>query len=205
MLPKNYNSIHGWCTAEKSLTTMNLILENQAKTCLELGVFGGRSLVAIAIAAKKVSPTSKVIGVDAWTAQASLEGTNDKANDDWWSKVDYNDMYAYTKKIMIENGVDSVVELWKCKSNECVDRFEDKSLDLLHQDSNHSEEISCEEVELFWNKVKVGGHWIFDDANWPTTQEAQKRLVSKGYEETYVSLQNASQNEWKIFKRVLQQ
>jgi cephalosporin hydroxylase len=199
MLPSNFDSIRGWCTKEKALTLMNLVYQSSPKLSLELGVFGGRSLVVIAIAAKKVNPLSKVIGVDAWTSQASLEGTNDKANDDWWSKIDYDDMYAYTKKIMIENEVDSVVDLWKCKSNECVNRFEDTSIDLLHQDSNHSEEISCEEVELFWNKVKVGGHWIFDDANWPTTQEAQKRLVSKGYEEIYAS----SQNEWKIFKRIL--
>lgn len=197
MLPKNYESIRGWCTAEKALTVMNLIINSKSTMCVELGVFGGKSLIAIAIAAKQVSQSSKVIGIDAWTAQASLEGKNDKANDEWWEKIDYNDMYIYTKNLMVSNNVDSIVELWKCKSKDAVTKFEDQTIDVLHQDSNHSEEISCEEVELYYNKLKIGGYWIFDDANWPTTQKAQKLLISKGYEQIHAS----TNNEWKIFKR----
>lgn len=195
MLPKNYESIHGWCTREKALTLMNLVLESKPNLCVELGVFGGKSLLPIALSAKRFH--SKVIGIDAWTAQASLEGTNSDANDKWWSNIDYNQMFEYTRNLMVQNNVDSIVELWKCKSNECVEKFENNSIDILHQDSNHSEEISCEEVELYWNKVKSGGYWIFDDTNWETTQKAQTLLLSKGYEEVYSTPDNA----WKVFKK----
>jgi cephalosporin hydroxylase len=198
MLPKDYDTIHGWCTREKAVTMMNIVFQSKPSLTVELGVFGGKSLLALALASKQVNPTSKVIGIDAWTAQASLEGTNAKENDDWWSKVDYPGMYEYTKNLMNQNSVGSIVDLWKCKSNECINKFEDNSIDILHQDSNHSEEISCEEVELYWNKLKTGGHWIFDDTNWATTQEAQKLLVTKGFEEIY----SASNNEWKIFKKM---
>jgi len=195
MLPSNYDSIHGWCTREKALTLMNLVLQLKPSLCVELGVFGGKSLLPIALAAKTFN--SRVIGIDAWTAQASLEGTNSKENDDWWSKIDYNNMYQYTMNIMVENQVQ--VDLWKAKSNEVVEKFEDSCIDLLHQDSNHSEEISCEEVELYCNKVRVGGYWVFDDTNWQTTQKAQSLLLTKGYEEFY----SAPNNEWKVFKKIL--
>lgn len=195
MLPSNYESIHGWCTREKANKLIELVNEVKPSLCVELGVFGGRSLLPIALAAKSFN--SRVIGIDAWTAQASLEGTNSKENDDWWSKIDYNNMYQYTINIMVENQVQ--VDLWKAKSNEVVGKFEDSCIDLLHQDSNHSEEISCEEVELYCNKVRVGGYWVFDDTNWQTTQKAQQLLLTKGYEETY----SAPNNEWKVFKKIL--
>ena len=197
MLPKNYGMITGWCTYEKAYALMNLVHESHAKLSVELGVFGGRSLVAIGIAAKKVDPSSKVIGIDPWQAEASLEGTNDKANDDWWASVNYDEIYTYAKNLMIDNKVDSVVELWRCKSRDTVSKFEDHSIDVLHQDSNHSEEISCEEVELYWNKVRPGGFWVFDDTDWPTTKKAQDLLVSKGYRVLEVS----SDNKWTVFKR----
>jgi hypothetical protein len=195
MLPKNYDSIHGWCTKEKANKLIELVDELKPSVCVELGVFGGKSLLPIAIAAKKFN--SKVIGIDAWEAQASLEGTNDKANDEWWSKINYDEIYSYTKNLMVQNNVDSIVELWRCKSADVHDKFEDNSIDILHQDSNHSEEISCEEVELYYNKVKIGGFWIFDDTDWSTTKKAQCLLLSKGYEEYYTQ----PENKWKVFKR----
>ncbi len=197
MLPANYNTIHGWCTYEKATKLMDLVYKSNAKLSVELGVFGGRSLLPIAIASKKLDPTSKVIGIDAWTSQASLEGKNDKANDDWWSKINYDEMYNYTVDLMIQNNVYSVIELWKCTSREAVSKFKDESIDILHQDSNHSEEISCEEVELYWNKIKPGCFWIFDDTDWPTTQKAQCILLTKGY----TVFEIGPNKKWTVFQR----
>lgn len=197
MLPSNYESIHGWCTLEKAGTLMGLIYDCNSKLAVELGVFGGRSLLAIGIASKKINPNSEVIGIDAWESQASLEGSNAKANDDWWANINYDEFYEYSKKLMITNNVDSVVKLWKCKSRDVASKFEDGSIDLLHQDSNHSEEISCEEVELYWNKVRVGGYWVFDDIDWPTTKKAQDLLLTKGYS----LLKVGSDNKWAVFIR----
>jgi predicted O-methyltransferase YrrM len=192
MLPSNYEQIHGWCTREKANKIMSIIADTKPSLCVELGVFGGRSLLAIGLAAKN----ARVIGVDAWSKPASLEGTNDKANEEWWSKLDYNSMYAYTVNLMKSNRLS--VELWRNKSNEVSGRFQDESIGFLHQDSNHSEEITCEEVELYWNKVRKGGIWVFDDINWPTTKKAQVLLLEKGYEEIYAP----EGREWAVFRRL---
>ena len=198
MLPSNYNFIHGWCTHEKANTLMDLVYKINAALCVELGVFGGRSLLPLALASKKINTSAKVIGIDAWEAQASLEGTNDKANNDWWSNINYTEMQEYTQNLMIANNVDSIVELWKCKSRDCASKFEDTSIDILHQDSNHSEEISCEEVELYHNKVRIGGFWVFDDTDWTTTKKAQNILLTKGYQVFKVG----SDTKWIVFQRV---
>lgn len=190
-LPNDYESIHGWCTREKAYK-MSEYINSDTSLCVELGVWGGRSLLAIALAASK---NATIIGIDAWSPQASLEGINDKANNDWWEKVDYDFMFNYAKKLMIQNNV-SNVQLWKNTTLSVVDKFENESIDFLHQDSNHSEEVSCAEVEAYYNKVKRGGIWVFDDTNWETTQKAQAMLISKGYTELYNS------GEWKIYQRI---
>lgn len=196
-LPEDYKDIHGWCSIEKANKMMEVVTKCNPKLILELGVFGGRSLLALAIASKNVNNTSKVIGVDAWNKLSALEGINDNANNEWWSKIDYDMMYNYTIELMKKHNVDNIVELWKSKSCDVANKFLINSIDIIHQDSNHSEETSTNEVELYWDKVIPGGYWIFDDTNWETTQRAQHLLESKGYTEIYA----ADKNEWKIYER----
>lgn len=196
MLPSNYTSIHGWCTIEKANKLMEVVMSSDPTLSVELGVFGGRSLLPIAIMSKYMNPKSRVIGIDAWSTQASLEGINSKENEEWWSEINYADIFEYTKTLMATNNVDDIVELWKDTSKNVASKFEDNSIDFLHQDSNHSEEVTCEEVELYWNKVKEGGYWVFDDTNWPTTKKAQDLLLLKGYTEDY-----SHNGEWKIYLR----
>lgn len=196
MLPLNYEQLHGWCTVEKANKLMDIIKELKPSLCVELGVFAGRSLLPIALAAQQVDPNARVIGIDAWSTDAAIEGTNDTRNADWWKTIDYANIRQYAEKVMWTNNVR--VGLWTTRSADAASRFEDNSIDFLHQDSNHSEEVTCEEVELYWNKVRKGGLWAFDDTNWPTTQKAQPLLLSKGYAEIY---REPKEGAWKIYVR----
>ena len=102
-------------------------------------------------------------------------------------------MYNYTYNLFKEN---EAVSLRREKSEEAVLFFSNDSLDFIHQDSNHSEKISCDEVERWLPKLKVGGFWIADDTNWDTTRVAQQRLTMNGCEEIYDS------GSWKIYKKI---
>ena len=189
-MDSDYESMHGWCTRAKAQKMMEYITP-ATRLCVEFGVWGGKSLLPVALAAHK---DATIIGIDAWSIEASLDGVNDKANEDWWSKINYDEMFEYTKNIMLKYNVPHV-QLWRTKSILVVDKFQDESIDFLHQDSNHSEKVSCSEVEAYWNKVKHGGIWVFDDTDWSTTRPAQEMLESKGYS----VLHDATQ--WKIFVR----
>jgi hypothetical protein len=184
-----YEKIEGWCTKEKAYKMASLISSNDL--CVELGVWGGRSLLPICF-----MTDNKVYGIDAWMKDASLEGTNDEANNEWWSKINYEDMYNYTKKILLKYNCNNA-RLYRSRSRDVVNFFQDETIDFLHQDSNHSEEISCEEVELYHKKIKKDGIWVFDDTNWNTTIKAQNLLLSYGFIEIYDS------GEWKIYKKIL--
>ena len=199
LLPNNYESLHGWCTKDKALKTMEMV-NYKTKLIVEIGVFAGKSLLPLALKLKSLNNNGRVIGIDPWTAEASLEGTNSSENDDWWSKLDYEFFYKYTKDLLKENNVDSIVELIRDKGENCAHKFPDNSISILHIDGNHSEETSTKDVIMWHQKIHEDGYIIFDDSQWSTTQKAQQLLIEKGFKEIHVSSEKDDQ-EWKIFKK----
>src|ERR1700730_11515979 len=55
----------GWCSEEKALNFVDLILTAKPKVCVEIGVFGGASLIPTAFALKHLKE-GIVIGIDPW-------------------------------------------------------------------------------------------------------------------------------------------
>lgn len=192
-------SIEGWCAVEKAMYMVDLVEKNNLDSYLELGVYCGRSLLPVALAMKCLHERPTIIGVDAWNLKSTLQGVPDKTDslrDDWWSRIDHNGLYLYTINILRKYGLERDVQLYRTPSADYV-RFVDKdSLSMLHQDGNHSTEVSCQEVELYHDKVKVGGFWIFDDTNWESTKPAQNKLESYGYSCVYDA------NGWKAYQRL---
>ncbi len=47
---------------------------------------------------------------------------------------------------------------------------------MLHIDGNHSEEVSCADVNLWLPLVVKGGHIWMDDIHWESTKKAQAIL-----------------------------
>jgi hypothetical protein len=191
----NVPTLHGWCTVEKAIDLYNLVLEHEAPLCVELGVFAGRSLLPIAMAATAKNGTA--VGIDAWSKEACEQGVNDIANTEWWNNIDYDFFYNYTLKVLSDADVSNTTQLVRSKSADVASHYASKSINVLHQDSNHSEEVTVEEVILWFDKVKIGGHWVFDDTDWPTTQKAQALLLEKGYEIIFTE----KERKYKIFLR----
>ena len=85
-------SLPGWCTPEKAQRLFDLVIESNAQFTCELGVFGGRSFIPLALAHKQKG-TGFALGIDAWKKEVSLEGTNSLENNEYWSKIDYTEIY----------------------------------------------------------------------------------------------------------------
>lgn len=185
--------ISGWCSNEKAARMARLT--SGARLCVELGVFGGRGLVAMALMLRAQGAGS-AHGIDPYTADAALEGTNHKANDEWWSSVDLEHVLRGARLTLKRERLDAYAQIIRERSQDVVERYADGSIDVLHQDSNHSEEVSCAEVMLWGPKIRVGGYWIFDDTDWPTTKKAQDLLLESGF----VELDDHS--KWKVYRKV---
>lgn len=193
IIERELPGLPGWCTPEKGKRMAELARE--AYFIVELGVFGGRSLVAMALALRDSSNDfSRVDGIDPYTPAAALEGTNDPANDEWWTHLDYEAVARAAQESLYRLELMPYARLVRMRSLDVVDFYIDGTLDLLHQDSNHSEEVSCEEVTRWTPKIRPGGYWVFDDTNWESTNKAQRELTALGF------LELEDHGSWKIYQ-----
>ena len=172
-------SLPGWCTEQKARRLVELIVNEKPKVCVELGVFGGRSLLPIALALQ-FNGEGHIDGFDPYTKEAALEGMNDAANTTYWSRMPYAEIHKTAVNALTIEGVQDFAKITKVKSCDVVNTYADGTIDFLHQDSNHSEEISVSEVRAWLPKLRTGGLWVFDDTDWVTTQTAQFLLREAG-------------------------
>lgn len=182
MLPKSIFNMHGWCTEEKANILYNLIVETRPDLVVELGVFGGRSFVPMALAIKN-NDKGICIGIDPWKKHEST--TNYDPSDPnyiWWNSLNHDDIYNSFKSALIQYDIENVSRYIRKTSMDAISLFEDESIDILHQDGNHSERCSTDEVLAYVPKLKKGGYWIMDDADWETTKLAQLTIVNMGFE-----------------------
>lgn len=169
----------GWCSIEKSFHLYNLVLESNSQCSLELGCFYGKSFLPLAFAhAYKGSGTA--IGTDAFNNIAPLEGNNDERNSQWWSEINFDQAYQFVIDSMSKYDLNHFTQIIKARSEDVANFFEDYSIDILHQDSNHSSEVILKELELFIPKLKPHGFWCCDDVNWSEAQDGYKKLPDYG-------------------------
>lgn len=172
--------LHGWTTPAKGLRLAQLVLQRRAACTVEIGVFGGRGTLSLALA-HQLQRFGVVTAIDPWKAQNSLEGANSLANDEWWANLDYGEILNGYLSAIQQHSLGPYIDTRRNSSAQCVHQFSNHSIDIMHQDGNHSEEISCNEVELWSSKIKPQGYWVSDDTNWPTIQKSLKLLETKGF------------------------
>lgn len=158
-------TIQGWCTIEKAAKLIELIVSNKLETCVEIGVFGGSSLVPQAMAIR-YNGGGLVYGIDPWENNSALEEMVHPDHRKWWSELNYNTIYNDCVKNLEKQKLSKYCKLMRAKSEDVVNEFKDESIDLLHIDGNHSEVLSYKDATLYLPKVKKNGYIMFDDIWW---------------------------------------
>jgi len=187
-------SLHGWTSVDKGARLAELVVLARAPLSVELGVFGGRGTISLAIGHEAIG-TGEVLAVDPWKREASLEGVNAPENDAWWAALDHEAIYRSFVDALRASGTERWCRVLRERSADAVRRVADGSVAVLHQDSNHSEAVSCDEVERWTPKLARDGYWIADDTDWATTQRAQRRLHELGFGVV------EDHAQWKVYRR----
>lgn len=167
--------LEGWCSQEKASELAMLVATTSPSLCVEIGVFGGRSLAAMALACVR-NGRGRVVGIDPWSKDRSLEHVQEQGNLDWWGKLDHERIYRGCVKMIEDEHLDGVCELRRMSASEAAPAFKEGSIDILHIDGNHSETQSVADVRNYLPKVKAGGYIWFDDIDWPSTAKALELL-----------------------------
>lgn len=164
----------GWTEESRCIEMAQLILDHRPRIVVEIGVFGGRTLISQGLAMKEAN-CGRVYGLDPWRTQDAVEDEN-KDNAEWWSKVDMEEFHRKTMGHIWRLGLDEWVSVIRSPAQFVASLFHDGDIGIIYIDGNHSEKASCRDVNLWLPKVVSGGHVWFDDAGWPSTQAALRLL-----------------------------
>lgn len=191
-----------WCSVEKAATMASMILALRPKVVVELGVWMGGSAIPMAIALRYLS-TGQLIAVDAWSAEASVEG---QAGEDakWWGEK------------MGRDGHDQAFKMFKARlekhrigSDRCIvvrKRTDQASvppqIDVLHHDANHGPQVIAD-IRRWIPAVRVGGICVIDDIDWPGghVRRARDLAIESGFVELYQA-RTATTRPWSVLQRV---
>lgn len=180
-LKATINTLPGWCTPEKATRLSDLIVERVPKLAVEIGIFGGRSLLAMALTMKECN-FGVCYGVDPWTVGAAIEGEVGPENEDWWkNKVDLEDVYRTFIRSVLQYDVSYQCRWIRGKSDDVAGMFQEKSIQLFHLDGNHSELVSCRDVEMWHSKLTEDAVWVLDDTDWATQAKAIRNIEALGF------------------------
>ncbi len=160
----------GWTTPERGCEMAEHIIDTKAQICVDIGVFAGRSTIAMGFAARELVK-SHVYGIDPWKIDSAVEGDNVEENAKWWKeRANLEQMHYQTMHMIWSHRLDRWVTIIRNGSQYVHQLF--PVIDFLNIDGAHSELASCRDVELYLPRLRSGGYVMFDDSDWGSTQKA---------------------------------
>lgn len=197
----NTPKIAGWATVNKALTLASIVIAFRPKIIVEIGVFGGRSLLPMALACKEINHGT-VIGIDPYDRAASIESET-KDNAEWWGRVDHEEVFRQFNKSVIHFGVDKFVTLLRKRSDD-VDPGQ-WTIDLFHCDGSHTDQAVMDVVR-YSPRVPVGGIVVMDDCSWTSggVERAVNSLLATGFTELYRFRNETPEgiDDWAVFQKL---
>ena len=171
--------IIGWCSPEKALNFIDLVLEVKPQAYVEIGVFGGSSLFPVASTLKFLNQ-GVIYAIDPWNMTENLRHFDpalDPANFTWWKALNYDSIYNSYQKMLKRYEIQDYCITLKMTSEAAVTRIE--NIDILYIDGGHSEGAFLTDVSLYLPKVRSGGYIWMNDTLWEQAQLAIELLLEE--------------------------
>ncbi len=174
-------NMDGWCSVEKGKVLAMIVLAMKPSLCVEIGVWGGRSALPVALALKQ-NNSGKLVAIDAWSPKASVEGYDEK-NADWWREQNHEIIYQKFLDLIHKNNVANFVSVARMKSD---DYDLSKEIQYLHIDGQHTIQ-ALTDVERYAVKVSKHGICVMDDILWDGggVIKAVEKLKEFGFQELF--------------------
>ena len=166
LILEDVKSLQGWCSPQKALLLYSLVREHKPAKVVEIGIYGGRSIVPIA-AALKDNAAGEVWGIETWSGSAATAYRTGIANDFWWMNIDFTKIKGDFLDFVLRHDLHDTIRVIEAPSDRCGGLFD--RIDMLHIDGNHSMYGAAQDVVNFVSKVPAGGIVVYDDINWPST------------------------------------
>ena len=174
---KTLSTLEGWCSKEKAMYLIDLVVENKPSVCVDIGTFGGSSLFPVASALKFVGQ-GVVIGIDPWDKLECIkhfDPIENKTDIQWWGALNLNNIHSSYLNMLRRFKLEPFCITIKATSEKAA--AEITTIDLLHIDGNHAELLMRRDVELYLPKVSSGGYILLNDSLWASAQPAIEMLT----------------------------
>lgn len=155
--------LEGWCWLEKAERMLSIALDEKAKVMVEVGVYGGRSLIPLIVAAK--ANGGYVWGIDAWSNAVATTVPYGEDHNSFWANDDMGRVKDKLFKFLGEHKLSGHVAIVEATGEQALHLFQDKSIDLLHVDASHSILDEARDVSSYLMKLREGGILIIDDTD----------------------------------------
>jgi len=151
----------GWCSAEAGKLFAACAMALRPAVCVEVGVWGGRSAIPVALALKEIG-RGTLLAIDPWAASESIKGQT-KEDGDWWKNQEMHDqVFERFMKTVYHFGVQNCVQVIRKKSD---DVKVPEEISFLNLDGNHRDQALVD-IKRFTPHVRVGGLVHLDDIGW---------------------------------------
>src|SRR6266446_4600898 len=115
--------LEGWLTPERGCEMAELILEHKPEVLVEIGVFGGRSLIACAMSLRE-NNFGKIYGIDSWRVEDAVEGKDDATDKEWWEKkIVLDDIHRGCMKALWDHHLEPWAVVIRAASQHCFQLF----------------------------------------------------------------------------------
>lgn len=175
------NALQGWCTLEKATFLAEQIVRNRYKVAVEVGVFGGRSLIPMALAVAHTG--GEVFGVEVWNNEVAVEVPMEPRNDEWWSTLDIARVKRAFLRYLAASDLAAVTRIIELPSWDAARAFDTPrwrgKIDFVHIDGSHAEAQALGDVQRWCRVVRPGGMIVLDDIGWGTVQKARNYLMRR--------------------------
>lgn len=170
LIQAGLEQLEGWCWQEKAERMLSLALDEESKVMVEVGVYGGRSLIPLIVAAQHNK--GFVWGIDAWSNDVATTVPYGKDHNSFWANDDMGRVKDKLFKFLGDNKLGGHVAIVQASGEQALHLFQDKSIDLLHVDASHSVLDEARDVSSYLMKLRKGGILIIDDTDRPDVQIA---------------------------------
>lgn len=196
-----HTNLTGWCSWQKAQALASAVIALRPKVVVEIGVWGGKSLIPMAIAQNTIVEGGKCYAIDPWKADESTLGQLNPVDREWWGDQGKHE-YAYgefTKWRRIAQ-LEEVIEILRMPSDEAP---VPPDIGILSLDGNHGEQ-AMRDIQKFAPSVRLGGVAFLDDLQWTggAVLKSAALIESFGFERLYVVDDQETQNQWGAWQRV---
>lgn len=173
-----FNRSQGWCSIPKMEAMwkeINAVIDKRengnAIIAVELGVFGARSIIPIAMALKERGVEGMVYGIDPWVTYEATKGYEGE-NQFWWSKIDLPEILKQAHILVGHYELNNYVTFLTSSSDNAARLFKYTAIDFFHCDAQHVFEQFKKDIDNYASQCHAGTPIIVDDVGWCGGKEA---------------------------------